>query len=293
MHNHSANSETSNQRIGWVFVLNVSFTIIEFIGGMLTNSTAIMADAVHDLGDSLAIGSAWFLSWLAKKDADDSFSYGYQRLSLLGALINGVVLIAGSIWVLIQAIPRLFDPVMPSVNGMFALAVLGVLVNGFAAYKLSSGKTLNEKVLNWHLLEDVFGWVAVLIVSVTLMFVEVPLLDALLAIGFTLYVLFNVVKNTTTVTKFFLQAVPEQGLLEKVRRELLALDSVISIHHEHAWSLDGESTVFTAHLSVGSPLGSIEQVEIKSQIAQVLDRFGFAHTTIELEFPEENCRDMS
>ena len=293
MHNHSANSETSNQRIGWVFVLNVSFTIIEFIGGMLTNSTAIMADAVHDLGDSLAIGSAWFLSWLAKKDADDSFSYGYQRLSLLGALINGVVLIAGSIWVLIQAIPRLFDPVMPSVNGMLALAVLGVLVNGFAAYKLSSGKTLNEKVLNWHLLEDVFGWVAVLIVSVTLMFVQVPLLDALLAIGFTLYVLFNVVKNTTTVTKFFLQAVPEQGLLEKVRRELLALDSVISIHHEHAWSLDGESTVFTAHLSVGSPLGSIEQVEIKSQIAQVLDRFGFAHTTIELEFPEENCRDMS
>ena len=293
MHNHSANSETSNQRIGWVFVLNVSFTIIEFIGGMLTNSTAIMADAVHDLGDSLAIGSAWFLSWLAKKDADDSFSYGYQRLSLLGALINGVVLIAGSIWVLIQAIPRLFDPVMPSVNGMFALAVLGVLVNGFAAYKLSSGKTLNEKVLNWHLLEDVFGWVAVLIVSVTLMFVQVPLLDALLAIGFTLYVLFNVVKNTTTVTKFFLQAVPEQGLLEKVRKELLALDSVTSIHHEHAWSLDGESTVFTAHLSVESPLDAIEQVEIKSQIAQVLDRFGFAHTTIELEFPEENCRDMS
>lgn len=293
MHNHSANSETSNQRIGWVFVLNVSFTIIEFIGGMLTNSTAIMADAVHDLGDSLAIGSAWFLSWLAKKDADDSFSYGYQRLSLLGALINGVVLIAGSIWVLIQAIPRLFDPVMPSVNGMFALAVLGVLVNGFAAYKLSSGKTLNEKVLNWHLLEDVFGWVAVLIVSVTLMFVEVPLLDALLAIGFTLYVLFNVVKNTTTVTKYFLQAVPEQGLLEKVRKELLALDSVTSIHHEHAWSLDGESTVFTAHLSVESPLDAIEQVEIKSKIAKVLDRFEFVHTTIELEFPDESCRDLN
>lgn len=293
MHNHTNCSETSNQRIGWVFVLNVSFTIIEFVGGMLTNSTAIMADAVHDLGDSLAIGSAWFLSWLAKKDADDSFSYGYQRLSLLGALINGVVLIAGSVWVLIQAIPRLFEPVMPSVNGMFALAVLGVLVNGFAAYKLSSGKTLNEKVLNWHLLEDVLGWVAVLIVSVTLMFVEVPLLDALLAIGFTLYVLFNVVKNTTTVTKFFLQAVPEQGLLEKVRKELLALDAVTSIHHEHAWSLDGESTVFTAHLSMKSPLESIEQVKIKSTIAQVLEQFGFAHTTIELEFPEENCRDLN
>jgi len=293
MHNHTNNSDSSSQRIGWAFVLNVAFTIIEFVGGILTNSTAIMADAVHDLGDSLSIGSAWLLSWLARKEANESFTYGYKRLSLLGALINGVVLIVGSIWVLAQAIPRLFDPVMPSVNGMFALAVLGVLVNGFAAYKLSKGETLNEKVLNWHLLEDVLGWVAVLIVSVTLMFVEIAFLDALLAIGFTLYVLFNVILNTTVATKLFFQAVPERGMLGKVRKKLLELGSVTSIHHEHAWSLDGESTVYTAHLLMKSPMGSVEQVQIKTQIAQILDQFGFTHTTIELEFPEEDCRDMN
>ena len=293
MHDHTHNSELSSQRIGWAFALNVGFTIIEFVGGMLTNSTAIMADAVHDLGDSLSIGTSWVLSKLSDKKADSSFTYGYKRLSLLGALINGIVLIAGSIWVLAQAIPRLFDPVMPEAEGMLALAVLGVTVNGFAAYKLSAGTTLNERVLNWHLLEDVLGWAAVLIVSIVLMFIEVPILDSLLAAGFTLFILFNVVRNTWYAIKLFVQAVPEHGLIERVRKELLSISAVASIHHEHAWSLDGESTVYTAHLEMGSPMASEEQIDIKSQIADRLQEFEFSHTTIELEFPQEDCRDDS
>ena len=252
-----------------------------------------MADAVHDLGDSLSIGTAWVLSKLSKKKADSSFTYGYKRLSLLGALINGIVLIAGSIWVLAQAIPRLFDPVMPEAEGMLALAILGVTVNGFAAYKLSAGTTLNEKVLNWHLLEDVLGWAAVLIVSIVLMFVEVPILDALLAVGFTLFILFNVVRNTWYAIKLFVQAVPELGLIERVRKELLTISSITSIHHEHAWSLDGESTVYTAHLEMSSAMSSEDQLDIKNQIALVLKEFQFLHTTIELEFPQEDCRDES
>ena len=291
MHDHTHHSDQSSQRIGWAFVLNVGFTIIEFVGGLLTNSTAIMADAVHDLGDSLSIGTAWALSLLAKKKADSSFTYGYKRLSLIGALINGIVLIAGSTWVLLQAIPRLFDPVMPAAEGMLALAILGVVVNGFAAYKLSAGTTLNEKVLNWHLLEDVLGWAAVLIVSIVLLIVEVPILDPLLAVGFTLFILFNVARNTWYAVKLFVQAVPERGLIEKVRKELLTIPQVDSIHHEHAWSLDGESTVYTAHLEMSSPMSSEEQLRIKSQIAEILQEFEFSHTTIELEFPQEDCRD--
>jgi cobalt-zinc-cadmium efflux system protein len=185
------------------FFLNVAFTIIEFIGGWLTNSTAIMADAVHDLGDSLSIGSAWLLNYLGKKVPNDEFTYGYRRLSLLGALLNSLVLLAGSVWILGESIPRLADPVMPMAEGMLALAVLGVTVNGYAAYKLSHGTTLNERVLNWHLLEDVLGWVAVLIVAVVLQFVEWPVLDPLLSIGFTLFILFNVVRNLKDTAKLF------------------------------------------------------------------------------------------
>jgi cobalt-zinc-cadmium efflux system protein len=291
MHDHTHHSDQSSQRIGWAFVLNVGFTIIEFVGGLLTNSTAIMADAVHDLGDSLSIGTAWVLSLLSKKKASSSFTYGYKRLSLIGALINGIVLIAGSVWVLLQALPRLFDPVMPEAEGMLALAILGVVVNGFAAYKLSAGTTLNEKVLNWHLLEDVLGWAAVLIVSIVLLIVELPILDPLLAVGFTLFILFNVARNTWHAVKLFVQAVPEHGLIEKVRKELLTISQVDSIHHEHAWSLDGESTVYTAHLEMSSPMSSEEQLWIKNQVAKKLQEFEFSHTTIELEFPQEDCRD--
>jgi cobalt-zinc-cadmium efflux system protein len=291
MHNHGQSKENSSNRIGWAFFLNVTFTIIEFVGGVLTNSTAIMADAVHDLGDSLSIGSAWFLAWLSGKNADEDFTYGYRRLSLLGAVINGLVLIVGSSWVLLQTIPRLFDPVLPNVNGMFGLAILGVLVNGFAAYKLSGGTSLNERVLNWHLLEDVLGWIAVLLVSIVLMFAEIPILDSVLAIAFTLFVLFNVIKTSSTAVKMFFQASPEKGLIKKVREQLLRLKAIESVHHEHAWSLDGQSNVYTAHLLTGSSMSTPEQVQLKNDIAQTLESFDFAHTTIELEFPEEDCRD--
>ncbi len=291
MHDHGQSKENHTNRIGWAFFLNVSFTIIEFVGGVLTNSTAIMADAVHDLGDSLSIGSAWFLAWLSGKSADEDFTYGYRRLSLLGAVINGLVLIVGSSWVLLQTIPRLFDPVLPNVNGMFGLAILGVLVNGFAAYKLSGGTSLNERVLNWHLLEDVLGWIAVLLVSIVLMFAEIAILDSVLAIAFTLFILFNVIKTSATAVKMFFQASPEKGLIKKVRAQLLKLDAIESVHHEHAWSLDGQSNVYTAHLLTGSLMSIPEQVQLKNDIAQTLESFDFAHTTIEFEFPDEDCRD--
>ncbi len=289
MHSHS--DDSSSSRIGAAFFLNVGFTIIEFIGGILTNSTAIMADAVHDLGDSLSIGSAWILDKLSKKDADDVFTYGYRRLSLFSAMINGFVLVGGSIWILIQALPRLFNPVLPVTEGMIVLAVFGISVNGYAAFKLSAGKSLNEKVLNWHLLEDVIGWVAVLIVSILLQFFEWPILDPILAILFTLFILFNVIKNLKTTLKVFFQAAPEADLVKKIHNDLSELDLIKEIHHEHCWSLDGEHNVYTAHLLLSKAISQNEQLELKSEVAEKLEKYELSHTTIELEFPDETCRD--
>ncbi|QFU76368.1 cation transporter [Halioglobus maricola] len=292
MHDHQHDHKnSSSNRIGWAFFLNVSFTIIEFVGGVLTNSTAIMADAVHDLGDSLSIGLAWLLSKLGSKEPNGSFTYGYQRFSLLGALINGLVLIAGSLWVLNAAIPRLFEPQQPHAVGMFWLAILGVVVNGYAAFKLSHGKTLNERVLNWHLLEDVLGWVAVLIVAVTLMFVDWPILDPLLSIGFTLFILVNVVRNFIEAISLLMQGTPSGSLHSRVVEALLEIEHVEETHHVHLWSLDGESHVLTAHLRLDKTVDSERQKEMKEEIGKVLDPFSFLHTTIEFEFPDEYCRD--
>ena len=288
-HNH--HHETSTTNIGLVFFLNFFFTIIEFIGGVLTGSTAIMADAVHDLGDTLSIGLAWGLSYLSKKHANNEFTYGFHRFSLLGALLNGIVLVVGSGWVLSEAIPKLLSPEMPHAQGMFWLAILGVTVNGYAAWKISSGKTLNEQVLNWHLLEDVLGWISVLIVSIVLLFWDWPILDPLLSIAFTLFILINIIKNTFQTIKLFLQSVPDDKLLDEIRHRLNEIQHVSNVHHIHLWSLDGEKHVLTAHLRIDKMVSACEQKQIKEHVHTLLATYSLSHTTIELELPDELCRD--
>jgi cobalt-zinc-cadmium efflux system protein len=290
MHDHN-HHHSASERIGWAFALNFCFTIIEFIGGWLTNSTAIMADAVHDLGDCLAIGMAWGLNKLGNKDPTSHYSYGFRRFSLLGALINGVILIVGAIWVVSAALPRLINPQMPDAYGMFALAILGVAVNGFAAYKLSQGKTLNERMLNWHLIEDVLGWVAILLVSIVLMFVELPILDPILSIAFTLFIVFNVFKNLLATLRLFLQATPDKALRIKIAETLKGIEHVKEIHHLHLWSLDGEHHVLTAHLSLNEHYDQPLLVALKARIANAMAPYDLSHTTIEFEFPDEFCRD--
>ena len=286
-HTHAARS----QRMGWAFLLNLSFSIIEFIGGWLPNSTAIMADAVHDLGDSLSIGSGWLLDRLGNRKPDSQFTYGYRRLSLVGALVNGLVLISGSIWVISEALPRLLDPVMPHTEGMIALAVLGVTVNSFAAYKLKAGKTLNEKILNWHLMEDVFGWLAVLLVALVMPIVDMPILDPLLSVGFTLFILINVVKTVLKTGRLFIQATPNANTVDTITQSLRSLDKVESVHHLHLWSLDGEQHVLTAHIRA-YPLDSLEDYSsLKETIHTALSSEDIAHTTIEIELSDERCRD--
>ena len=291
MHDHTHSHNDSNDRIGFAFALNLGFTIIEFVGGMLTNSTAIMADAVHDLGDTLSIGLGWVLSRLSGKQANHAFTYGYHRLSLLGALINGAVLVLGSVWVLSESIPRLIEPQMPDALGMIGLAILGVTVNGLAAYKLSGGKTLNERVLNWHLLEDVLGWVAVLIVSLVLLFVDWPILDPILSIAFTVFILVNVLKNIHRTVHLFLQGTPDQQMTIEIENKLLALSHVDGVHHLHVWSLDGERHVLTAHLLLNTPITDGIQGEVKEAVKMVCSDYDFANTTIELEQDREVCRD--
>ncbi len=286
---HSHHSESSN--IALVFWLNFGFALIEIVGGILTNSVAIIADAIHDLGDSLAIAFAWIASKVAAKQATERYSYGYRRWSLLSALISGLILLLGSGWVLSEAIPRLWQPQLPHVGGMFALAILGVAVNGAAVLRLRGGKTQNEKVLSWHLLEDVLGWVAVLLGAVLMYFTGWAWLDPVLCIAFTLFILLNVLKSLRQTLALFLQVTPDPALQQQISVQLAALDFVKSIHHLHLWSLDGEQHVLTMHVEIATPAATEQQIVYKQQIAKVLAPYQLSHTTVEFEISGEACRD--
>lgn len=287
-HHHHQHDHGDN--LGLAFFLNLGFAVIELVGGVLTNSVAILSDAVHDLGDSLSIGLAWFLARLGRRRPNDRFSYGFRRFSLLGALINSVVLIAGSVIILVEAVPRLWAPEMPHAPGMLGLAVLGVSVNGLAAWRLRGGQSLNARVISWHLLEDVLGWVAVLVVALVLLFRQWPILDPLLSIGFTLFILFNVGRALAETVGLFLQQTPRDVEMQQIVVELERLPHVENAHHVHLWSLDGEHHVLTAHLRMSEGTGLVEMRETRRALDEAVAGWEISHTTVELELPGEACR---
>lgn len=286
-HHHHHGSATGNLKLA--FFLNFGFTLLEIVGGILTNSIAILSDALHDLGDSLALGMAWYLENYSQKQHDAKYSYGYRRFSLLGALINSVVLVVGSLFILSEAIPRLLDPQHSHAPGMIAFALVGIVVNGVAALRLRNDASMNTKVVAWHLLEDVLGWVAVLIVGVTLLFKDIYILDPILSILMTLYILYNVIGNLRKTLALFLQATPADIDIAELEQKLLGIDNVLSTHHTHVWSLDGEHHVLSTHLVIDKNADREKILQIKQDSKTLIQNRHIEHVTIEIEYEDEDC----
>ncbi|MEM9897612.1 MAG: cation diffusion facilitator family transporter [Bacteroidota bacterium] len=286
-HDHSHNHSEGNVKVA--FFLNLSFTIIEIIGGLYTNSLAILSDALHDLGDSLSLGLSWYFQKLSKKGRTKTFSYGYKRFSLLGAIINSIVLVAGSIFILTKAIPELFNPEETNVEGMLYLSILGIVVNGAAVFKLRKGESLNEKVVSLHLLEDVLGWVAVLIGSIIMMFTDAPFIDPLLSVLISLFVLYNVYRNLKKSMLVILQGIPEEVSVDDIRQKLKDMPEVTDIHDCHAWSMDGKYNILTVHLRLAKDYKLSEQAKLKEKVKSQLKDESINHITVEFEGQDEHC----
>ena len=286
---HHTHHNESEENIRTAFFLNLCFTIIEFVGGFLTNSMAILSDAVHDLGDSFSVGLSWYFQRMSKKGRDEEYTYGYKRFSLLGAIINSLILVVGSVVILFNAVPRLFHPEQPDSGGMLILAVLGVAINGAAVLRLKRGHSLNERVISLHLLEDVLGWAAILIGALVMYFVDVPVLDPILSIAITLYVLFHVYNNIKESLHIILQGAPADIKIDEIKKEILSLDDVDSVHDLHIWSADGEYNVMTVHVVLKRALSMDELQRLKNKIREKMQAMKVQHSTIEFEMPGENC----
>lgn len=271
------------------FFLNLAFAIIELIGGWFTGSVAIMSSAVHDFGDSISLGLAYFMVHKSYQRKDAEFSYGFRRYSLLSAVITGMVLIGGSIFVLIEAVPRLMNPVPPDAQGMLVFAILGLAVNGFMAYRMSHGDSINEQVISYHFIEDVLGWAMVLIVALVLSFVDWPILDPLLSIAYTLFILYGVVRMMIKTAKIFLQAAPDCMSILDLETKIKAIKGVKDVYDTHFWSLDGQKHVLTTHVKVDDTASQSTCEEVKDQIRVLLKSVGNIISTIEVE-PESKPR---
>ncbi|MCE3009129.1 MAG: cation diffusion facilitator family transporter [Proteobacteria bacterium] len=291
-HHHHHHHHAASGRIAFAFFLNLSFAFIELVGGILVNSVAIISDAIHDFGDALALGFAWYMERKSHEKGDHKSSYGYRRWSVLSAFLTGGILLGGSSIVLWNTIPRLWAPEMPQIEGMIGLAVLGVLINGIAAFRLKDGHSLNEKMITWHMVEDLLGWVLVLVGAVIMWIYPEPRIDALMAIGLSCWVVWNVVKNLRVTLSVFLQETPHGVKLSEVEKVIKEIPQVRDFHHLHVWSLDGEKHILTAHLVVDHGLTASAVIELKQKAKAILEhQFQIFESTLEIEFLGEDCRD--
>jgi cobalt-zinc-cadmium efflux system protein len=281
-HDHSHHPK-GDKNILVAFYLNATFSIIEFVGGYLTNSVAIYSDALHDFGDSLALLFSYFAEKLSIKEADEKFTFGYRRFSILSALINGAILLGGSLFVIFEAIARIQSPEVVKPEGMLGLAVLGIAVNSIAAFRMSKSTGLNSKMVMYHLLEDLIGWIAVLFVSIILLFKPWYILDSILSILISLIILRGVYKNILKVGSIFLQKFPEALDMKKIKEELMSFELVKDVHAIKGWSVDDEIYYLRFHIIVPENTVITEIDKLKPEIKSILLRKNVKYSTIEFE----------
>jgi cobalt-zinc-cadmium efflux system protein len=271
------------KRVRLAAFLNAAFTVVELVGGLLTNSLAILSDALHDFGDSVALIISWFFESGAKRSPDSRYTFGYQRLSLFSAIFAASILIGGSIIIIIEAIPRFLNPEPVNAFGMIGLSFVGIAFNGLGFFTLKKGESLNEKVLSWHLLEDVLGWIVILVGGLIIYFWNFYLVDPIMTVGLTVFILYNVAKNLREAISILLQGVPSHINLEEVKKDIVAVKGVIGIHDIHIWSLEGETDVFSAHVVLDDETLQEESQQTKQIIKDKLLTHHIEHSTIELE----------
>jgi cobalt-zinc-cadmium efflux system protein len=270
------------------FVLNLAFSVFEFIGGILTGSVAIVSDAVHDMGDAASIGIAWLLEKKSHRQPDDRYTYGYARYSVLGSLITTVILLLGSGAVIFNAFGRILSPREINCDGMIVFALVGVCVNFGAAFFTRKGDSLNQKAVNLHMLEDVLGWLVVLAGAVVMRFTGWSLVDPILSIGVALFILVNALGNLKEILNLFLEKIPEGIQTEAIRKHLIALEDVADVHHLHIWSMDGRNHYATMHIVTDR-----EPHAVKERVRAELRAHGIGHATLELETPGEHCHEKT
>lgn len=266
------------------FLLNLLFSIIEFIGGVITNSVAIISDSIHDMGDAMSIGVSYFLERKSKGKPDNKYTYGYTRYSVLGSAIMTFILIFSSIFVIYNSVLKLLSPVEINYNGMIILAILGVLINFLASYFTKEGDSLNQKSVNLHMLEDVLGWLIVLVGAIIMKFTDIKIIDPILSIVVALFILISSLKSIKEIIYLFLEKVPENINVDEIKEHLLKIEGVIDVHHMHIRSIDGFNNCATMHIVI-----NCNCKDIKQKVKKELEEHCIAHITIEFEEKEENC----
>ena len=280
----------SSRNMTIAFLLNFSFAIIEFIFGLLFHSSAVLADAIHDTGDALAIGLSTLFEKISTKKEDREYTLGYKRYSLLGALLTSVILLVGSTLVIVENVPKLFAPEKVNYDGMLILGIVAIAVNTAASRVVSHGHSHNESILSLHFLEDILGWLAVVGVSIILRFTDWYFLDPLLSLVIAGFILSKALPKFWENIQIFLDHVPSDVDLSQLYQEIAVLENVRAITQLNVWTTDGLEKYAMLHICLENPN---LLAETQAVLRQKLLAYGIAKVTIQtdesLQEHQEHC----
>ena len=262
------------------FFLNLTYAIVEFIAGGVFGSSAVLADSVHDLGDAIAIGISAFLESISNREEDSHYTLGYKRFSLLGAMVTAVILMTGSVLVILENIAKIFHPQSVNDEGILWLGIIAITINVLASLVIRKGQTKNESILSLHFLEDTLGWVAVILMAIVLRFTDWYILDPLLSLAISFFILSKALPRFWSTLKIFLDAVPEGVDIQKIRSDLEQLDHIASVNQLNLWTMDGLEKNAIIHVC----LEHVKHMEVcKESIRDLLKDCGFQNVTIEVD----------
>lgn len=276
---------SSKTSIWLAFFLNLSYAIVEFIAGGIFGSSAVLADSVHDLGDAMAIGISALLETISNREEDRQYTLGYKRFSLLGAMLTAVILMIGSVLVILENITKIAHPQPVNENGILWLGIIAVAINVLASLVVRKGKTKNESILSLHFLEDTLGWLAVILMAIILRFTDWYILDPLLSLVISIFILSKAIPRFWSTLKIFLDAVPEGIETAKLEKELARLTNVKSVNQLSIWSMDGLENDAIVHLCIED---GEQMMGTKEAVRQCLEERGVQNITIEVDSSQSN-----
>ena len=261
------------------FILNITFAILEIIGGLITNSISIISGSVHDITDSFSIAFSYLLERKSRHKPNYKYTYGYIRYSVLSAFITTIILILGSLLVIYNAIIRLINPIIINYDGMIIISLIGILFNFLAVKKTKGGHSLNQEAVNLHLLQDVLSWIVVLLGATIIKITKINYIDSIMSLIISIYIIFHALKHLKMVLDLFLEKTPNNINIRKIKKDLLEKQNIIDINNIHVWSIDGHDNYATLHVVINDD----EVEEIEKVIKEYLKKENISHTTIEIE----------
>lgn len=276
------------ENIKIAFLLNLAFSIVEAIGGILTNSISIISDSLHNLGDSITIGINYIFEKKSKKLPNKEYSYGYLRYTMLGSLIASFILLVGSVIIIYNVVPRLIKPLSVNYDAMIIFGIFGLLINLYATIKIMRSKDKDKKI-NTHMIEDTVIWLFILTGSICIKVFNLVIIDPILSLLIAVYILYQVYKYMKNIYNIFMEKVPKNVKIDEIKKDIESNENIDNVHHIHIWSMDGVNNYMTAHIHLNKILNEEEIIKTKNDVKNKLKENKINHITLEVEYFNEKC----